>query len=116
MLFELLRLMGYDATVFISPHEALDATERRSFDAIVCDYHMPVMNGREFYQQVAARRPELARRMVFLTGDMSDDGTLEFLESNANQHLFKPFQMVELQNVLNHCLAHDFGRVIANAA
>ena len=116
MLFELLRLMGYEATVFTSPQEALASIEGRRFDAIICDFHMPQMNGREFYRQVAARRPEQARHIVFLTGDMSDDGTLEFLESNSNPHLFKPFQMADLQNLLNHCLAHDFERIIANAA
>jgi two-component system NtrC family sensor kinase len=116
MLFELLRLMGYEATVFTSPQEALTSINCRRFDAIICDFHMPQMNGREFYRQVAARRPEQARHIVFLTGDMSDDGTLEFLESNSNPHLFKPFQMGDLQNLLNHCVARDFERIIANAA
>ena len=112
---EMIRLLGHETTVCLSPFQALDLIEQCHFDLIVCDWRMPEMNGREFHRAVATRFPGLERQIVFLTG-ASDDKTLKFLKSNSAPHLFKPFQLVDLQKMLTACLANDLDRLIAKAA
>jgi len=46
---------------------------------------MPKMNGQEFYRQAIQMKPELARRILFLTGDVVSEDTQAFLQSRATR-------------------------------
>jgi DNA-binding response OmpR family regulator len=61
---------------------------------------MPRLSGREFYEELARRRPELAARLVFSTGDTVRGDTLAFLESLDRPYLHKPFSLAELRSML----------------
>jgi CheY-like chemotaxis protein len=116
VLGELLKLLGYDPLVCTSPRLALELLDARAFELILCDWHMPDMNGREFHAAVAARRPDLARQIMFLTGDISDEESMSFIESNSAALLFKPFQLADLKEALSKCLANNLDKMIASAA
>jgi CheY-like chemotaxis protein len=94
---ELLTLHGYTVTVCYSARRALVCLATADFDVILTDYHMPIMNGCEFYRLATRLKPELARRIIFFTGDPFQDDTLAFLDSTANPVLTKPldFRTVE---------------------
>ena len=64
------RLRGIGVVTACDGHQALLALEHASFDAVVCDLRMPTMDGVAFYEALRERRPGLASRMVFVTGDM----------------------------------------------
>jgi CheY-like chemotaxis protein len=76
-----------------------------SFDLIISDFRMPVMNGEQFYHALARMNPGLARRVIFLTGDVVNEQTCEFLASTGNPHLDKPFQITRLESVIADVLA-----------
>jgi CheY-like chemotaxis protein len=116
VLGELLKLLGYDPTVCISPRLALELLDSRHFDLIMCDWHMPDMDGSQFHAAVAARHPDLARQIMFLTGDISDDGAMAFIEARCAPLLFKPFQLADLKQALAKCLANNLDKLIATAA
>jgi two-component system NtrC family sensor kinase len=59
-------------------------------DAVVTDVRMPGLDGVELYRRTVERRPELARRFVFITGDTND---LEPLDAPV---LAKPFTVDQL--------------------
>ena len=69
------------------------------------------MNGQEFYRQAIQMKPELARRIVFLTGDVVSEDTQAFLRSTSNPHLSKPFQLARVEQlvaqVLQGCSANS---------
>lgn len=88
---------GHEIMVALNGQEALEQLEKTDPpNAIVLDLKMPVMGGREFYAQLVMEQPDLAGRVVFLTGDtLSDDARL-FLESVNRPFLSKPFALDEL--------------------
>ena len=81
--------------------EALAMVRERSFDLIVCDLKMPRLDGRAFYRLLTARSPGLARRVVFVTGDVAGTDAETFLEESGCRWLAKPFRLAELLKVVD---------------
>jgi PAS domain S-box-containing protein len=86
--------------------DALDLLARDDkFDVILSDLMMPAMTGIEFFQRLRQRSPELARRVVFVTGGArATSGAEDFLRSIPNTTLDKPFGKPELQRVIARAL------------
>ena len=81
--------------------EALDWIARGDdFDVIICDLMMPELSGQEFYQALLADRPDLAERMIFLTGGAFTPEAQAFLDGSPQPRLSKPFDPVELRTVI----------------
>ena len=96
-------LEAWGHTVEIASDGA-DAVERAlvtPFDVIVCDLRMPRLGGREMYERLARQHPDVARRVIFATGDTVRGDTLHFLESLGRPFLHKPFTLAELRTVLD---------------
>src|SRR5690606_10502973 len=82
---------------------ALEAVEASSFDAVVCDLRMPGMDGLAFYEMLRERRPGLASRMVFVTGDVLLDGARSATHAPGARHpvtLAKPFTFDQLEEAV----------------
>jgi CheY-like chemotaxis protein len=90
---------------------ALELIEDQPFDLILSDFRMPVMNGQEFYARVRQSQPDLARRIVFLTGDVVNQETRAFLGTVGNPHLSKPFKLDTIAKVISEMLQGTRERV-----
>lgn len=77
-----------------------------SFDVILCDLMMPKLSGTELFGQVAAQRPELVPRFVFISGGATKPEDRRFLEGIDNERLHKPFG----GQVLRRLIAKVVGR------
>jgi signal transduction histidine kinase/ActR/RegA family two-component response regulator len=66
------------------------------FDWIFCDVMMPDGTGMEVHAEVRASRPEVAERMIFMTGGAFTPRTREFLAGVDNPVLPKPFRREEV--------------------
>jgi CheY-like chemotaxis protein len=104
LLGEMLGLLGYSTTLCHSAPDALQLLAQRDFDLIISDFRMPKMNGEEFYRQAIQMKPELARRILFLTGDVVSEETQAFLQSTGNPHFSKPFQLARVEQVVAEVL------------
>jgi two-component system NtrC family sensor kinase len=93
---EALHDAGYVVARAGDGEEALAMVRERSFDLIVCDLKMPRLDGRAFYRLLTARSPGLARRVVFVTGDVAGTDAETFLEESGCRWLAKPFRLAEL--------------------
>ena len=76
--------------------EALEQVRGRTYDLIVCDLKMPRLDGPSFYRELESLRPQLTRRVLFVTGDVAGTEAERFLEDTGCQWLAKPFRLRDL--------------------
>jgi len=97
------RLLGRDHEVVVvqSGKEAvarIAAGER--YDVVLCDLLMPEMTGMDVHADLQARDPDLARRMVFLSGGAVTQRARDFYEQVPNLKLEKPFDAARLREIV----------------
>jgi CheY-like chemotaxis protein len=85
-----------------SGEQALDLLSDTSaeFDVIVCDLLLPGMTGADVYHHVQEQRPDLAARMVFLTGGPVSAQLREFVQAQAHRVLHKPVGYLQLRTAI----------------
>jgi len=84
-------LHTHDCVVETDARRALMAIERGPRpDAILCDLMMPGMDGEAFYEALRAKHPELAERVVFVTGGAFTLEARAFLATTERPVLDKP--------------------------
>ena len=76
--------------------QGLTRLTEANYDLIVCDLKMPRIDGMQFYRAMAAATPALARRVIFVTGDVAGTDAERFLEETACRWLSKPFRLGDL--------------------
>jgi len=81
------RQAGIMVTTALSAAEGLRLLETGSFDAIVSDYQMPVMNGIEFLKAVRTRDNSLP--FIIFTGKGREEIVIEALNSGADHYIQK---------------------------
>jgi CheY-like chemotaxis protein len=74
-------------------------------DLVLCDLRMPVMTGEAFYTALESTRPELRRRVVFVTGDVVAPETARFLATAGRPVVEKPFTIAEISQIVTEVLA-----------
>ena len=87
---------GYDVVEAAHGRAGLEAALASGFDAIVCDLMMPELDGVAVHAALAAQRPELVPRLVFVTGGAVSPRTRAFVERPDVTILTKPFSFEEL--------------------
>ena len=87
-------------------HEALARLRKtRNYDLVICDLKMPRVDGMTLYRAIAAAAPELARRVIFVTGDVAGTDAERFLEESGCRWLAKPFRLADLLRAVRETLA-----------
>jgi hypothetical protein len=84
---------------------ALEKLQADSYDLVLSDLRMPVLDGPGLYREIERRHPEMVRRFVFMTGDTLSAGTREFLERTGAPSLNKPFSLDEVRRVIQRTLS-----------
>jgi two-component system NtrC family sensor kinase len=107
---ELLWAIGHGVETALDGEAALAATQRRNFDAIVCDWKMPGMNGVQFYERLVAAKPPMAQRVLFMSGEVIDPSFQEFLRRREKACIAKPFPVEEFRDAVEKILALEEGR------
>ncbi|MGE3510826.1 MAG: ATP-binding protein [Vicinamibacterales bacterium] len=87
---------GYTVDRAADGEEALGRVETAAFDLVVCDLKMPRVDGKTFHRQLTVSRPALARRVIFVTGDVAGTEAEQFLEQSGCRWLAKPFRLADL--------------------
>ena len=95
-----LRDAGFEVTMASDGEEALARARAQTFDAVICDLRMPRVDGPTFYRAIAELSPPQARRVIFVTGDVTGTEAARFLDESGCPWLAKPFRLAELLRVV----------------
>ena len=87
-----------------SAQEALQKIADRDYDLIITDMHLPGMDGLYFYQQLRELRPELAQRVIFISGRLLSDEIGAFLGRVGCPLIKKPFSVADIEMGMRQAL------------
>jgi PAS domain S-box-containing protein len=98
---------AHDVTIAASgaEAEALLASPEHEFDVVLCDLQMGDVPGATVFDRARARRPELARRFVFMTGGLLGPDLLARLGGPDAPRLEKPFSEADVATAVARVLA-----------
>jgi signal transduction histidine kinase/BarA-like signal transduction histidine kinase len=85
--------------------EALRRVDMKAYDLIICDLKMPKIDGIRFYQRLTATHQDLAKRVIFVTGDVAGTEAEKFLQESGCRWLAKPFRLGDLLRAAREILA-----------
>ncbi|RLB44739.1 MAG: hypothetical protein DRH30_00680 [Deltaproteobacteria bacterium] len=92
----------YDTVTVLGGVEALARlAEDPQFDSIVCDLMMPEVDGKSFYDSVKRDHPQLADRIVFMSGGAFTSRLRRFAAAVPNPVLEKPVSREDLESMLS---------------
>jgi len=92
--------LGHTIDTVADGQIALQKFNTTVYDLIICDVLMPDIAGPELYEIVLANYPGLARRFVFITGNVVDRETRIFLEKSGVPWLSKPFLPEDIRRII----------------
>jgi len=95
-----LELRRFNVDLADGGEEAWRKLQSLEYDCILLDLRMPGMSGQELFLRVKLARPELADRIIFITGDTVNPDTREFLINVTKPVLSKPFDFRELEQLV----------------
>ncbi|UCF47733.1 MAG: response regulator [Myxococcales bacterium] len=92
----------YDTVTVLGGVEALARlSEDPDFDSIVCDLMMPEVDGKSFYDAIKKDHPQLADRIVFMSGGAFTPRLRKFAASVSNPVLQKPVSREDLESMIS---------------
>lgn len=75
-------------------------TSGAPYDAVLLDIRLQGHSGLDVHRTLRAANPDLADRVVFMTGDLVNDEMIQAVRSTGNTLLEKPFTTIELRRAL----------------
>jgi DNA-binding response OmpR family regulator len=88
---------GYDVVASPSAAEGLRLLASSEFRGVISDFRTPGgINGADLHDWVRRHRPELAARIVFITGDTASAETIALLAQDGTPCVEKPFRVQQL--------------------
>jgi len=96
--------LGYQVDFAINGVAAESMLMKQDYDLLLVDIKTPVMDGKQLYRYIEKRYPELAKRVIFTTGDVVSEDTQSFMEQTGRPFLLKPFSPDELKDLVRESL------------
>jgi two-component system, NtrC family, sensor kinase len=84
--------------------DALQMCKYGWFDIILCDWRMPGMTGRIFYENLRSLKPAAATRLIFMTGDVMNDQTMAYLKGSGKVCINKPFSLEDFRQIIRQLI------------
>ena len=97
---KILKRAGFEVETARDGVEGLEKIKQGVYNAIVSNLNMPRMKGDKLYLEVQKSNPDLAKKIIFISGYITD-----FIRSTGNRFLKKPFSSQELIEAVNEVIA-----------
>jgi len=96
---------GYPVVCCDSGVDALRMLETGNFLGVVSDMRTPGgVDGGQVHAWIAQHRPELASRVVFITGDIANEETVATLRQTGAPCVEKPFRVQQFIDVVSRTI------------
>ncbi len=89
--------------------QALDLLESNWIDLVLCDLHMPVMNGKDFLKAIKSIGNYDDLPVVFITTESNQERLGELMALGATGYMRKPFHPEEICSYLSGIMGEDHG-------
>ncbi len=106
-LTKILREEGHEVEIVGNGDDALDRLGNENYDVILLDIKLPSMSGIELYRYMQKTVKSLARRVIFITGDVMSQDTIGFLSRTRAPYITKPFDAEQIKKGINHILGQQ---------
>lgn len=102
LLHHILDQLGYKARIVSSGLEVLEELEKKSYDLVFMDVHMPGMDGLEATRRIVnSRGPSGKPRIIALTADALSEDRQKCLDAGMDDYLSKPVRVNDIIGMLN---------------
>jgi DNA-binding NtrC family response regulator len=96
---------GYTVVCSESGADGLRLLEAGDFQGVVSDMRTPGgVDGTDVHAWVTQHRPELASRIVFITGDIANEDTVATLRRTGAPCVEKPFRVAQFISVVEQTI------------
>jgi len=104
-----LKKLGYTNVVLSADGEiALKELELKPFDLIISDWHMPNMDGLDFYKALSKNQKWCDIPFLLITAEKERNKVVEAVEAGIKEYLVKPVKPENLSNKIKEVV---FGEV-----
>ena len=97
---ELLEIVGIEVQIVNNGQEAVDAISKRTFDAVLMDVQMPVMDGYEATQTIRQDETFKDLPIIAMTASAMANDREKCLQAGMNDHVSKPIDPSEMYAAL----------------
>lgn len=105
MVRDVLTCRGYQVDLASDGETGLRRLNQTRYDVTLCDWKMPGLSGQEVYERIRLKDRALSERIIFITGDVVNEKTRNFLEEQKRVCLPKPFTLAEFRAAIAKMLA-----------
>jgi signal transduction histidine kinase/CheY-like chemotaxis protein len=98
---------GYEVDAVDNAIDALEKLGNKRYNLILVDIKMSGMSGIEFYKHAQKIALSLARRIIFISGDILSADTEAFLSSSRAPYFTKPFDVKQLRDEIRRTLERN---------
>ena len=95
---------GFEVDIAVNGKVAQAMIAGKQYDLCLIDIRTPAMNGKELYQWLEEKHPQVANGVIFTTGDVMGGDTQSFLNQSDRPFLPKPFTPDELKAIMKEAL------------
>jgi DNA-binding NtrC family response regulator len=95
---------GLEVSIAVDGRAAEEMLDRNNYDLCLIDIKTPVINGKEIFQYINDKHPELVNGVILTTGDVIGGETQSFLKETGRLFLLKPFAPEELRAIVKEAL------------
>jgi two-component system, chemotaxis family, chemotaxis protein CheY len=103
-----LKKLGYTNVVLSEDGEAaLKELEQKAYDLIISDWHMPKMDGLDFFKALSKNRKWSEIPFLLITAEKERGKVIEAVKAGIKEYLVKPVQPEKLSSKIKEVVFGD---------
>jgi len=88
--------------------KAIELLKEKDIELVISDFRMPKLGGEAFFRELSRVRPDLAKKLIYITGEIMDEKSISFMKETGVRVLYKPFDIDELIDTVKELIYKKF--------